>query len=69
VFARWTGFVALIGAVAFLITFVTILAGTHEDSVFGYGFLPGILALVIWAVATSAASYRAVTRIESRPST
>jgi hypothetical protein len=69
VFARWTGFVALIGAVAFLITFVTILAGTHEDSVFGYGFLPGILALVIWAVATSAASYRSVTRIESRPST
>jgi hypothetical protein len=69
VFARWTGFVALIGAVAFLITFMTILAGTHEDSVFGYGFLPGILALVIWAAATSAATYRAVSRIESRPST
>jgi len=27
--------------------------------VFGYGFLPGILALVIWSVATSVATYRA----------
>ena len=26
-----------------------------EDSVFGYGFLPGILALVIWSIATSIA--------------
>jgi len=67
VFARWTGFVALIGAVAFLITFVTILAGTHEDSVFGYGFLPGILALVIWAAASSAGTYRSLNRMKSRP--
>jgi len=66
VFARWTGFVALIGAVAFLITFVTILAGTHEDSVFGYGFLPGILALVIWAAASSAATYRSLNATKSR---
>jgi hypothetical protein len=33
---------------------------TGEDSVFGYGFLPGILALVIWSIATSIVSYRAV---------
>ena len=60
VFPRWTGIVALIGAVAFLITLVTVIAGTGEDSVFGYGFLPGILALVIWSIATSIAKYRAV---------
>ena len=60
VFPRWTGFVALIGAVAFLITFLTPIAGTDEDSVFGCGFLPGILALVIWSIATSISSYRAV---------
>ena len=29
---------------------------------FGYGCLPGIVALVIWAIATSAATYRALTR-------
>jgi len=60
VFARWTGIVALLGAVAFLITFLTLLEGTGEDSLGGYGFLPGILALVIWSIATSAASYRAI---------
>jgi uncharacterized membrane protein len=60
VFPRWTGIVALIGAVAFLITPLTVIAGTGEDSVFGYGFLPGILALVIWSTATSIATYRAV---------
>jgi hypothetical protein len=55
VFARWTGIVALLGAIAFLITFFTLIAGTGEDSVFGYGFLPGILALAIWSIATSIA--------------
>lgn len=60
VFPRWTGFVALVGAVAFLITFLTLIAGTGEDSVFGYGFLPGILALVTWSVATNIVSYRAI---------
>jgi uncharacterized membrane protein len=60
VFPRWTGIVALVGAVAFLITFLTVIAGTGEDSVFGYGFLPGILALVTWSIATSIVSYRAV---------
>jgi len=59
-FPRWTGVVALVGAVAFLITFLTLVAGAGEDSVFGYGFLPGILALVIWSMATSIAEYRAV---------
>jgi hypothetical protein len=60
VFARWTGFVALIGALSFLIAFLTVIAGLGEDSVFGFGFFPGILALVIWSIATSIARYRAL---------
>lgn len=60
VFARWVGIVALIGAISFLITFLAVIAGTGEDSVFGFGFFPGVLALVIWSAATSVASYRAV---------
>ena len=60
VFARWTGIVALVGALSFLITFLALIQGTSEDSVFGYGFLPGILALTIWSIATSLAAYRAV---------
>jgi len=60
VFARWTAMVALLGAVACLFTFMTLVVGTGEDSMFGYGFLPGILALVIWAIATSAAMHRAI---------
>ena len=60
VFARWTGIVALVGAVSFLITFLTLIAGTGEDSVSGYGFLPGIAALAIWSIATSIARYRAL---------
>ena len=60
VLPRWTGITALIGAVAFLVTFMTLIAGTGKDSVFGYGFLPGILTLVIWSTATSIARYRAV---------
>ncbi len=59
-FARWTGFVALLGAVSFLIAFLTLLAGLGEDSVFGFGFFPGVLALVIWSIATSIARYRAM---------
>ena len=51
---------ALLGALSFLITFPTLIAGTGEDSVFGFGFFPGVLALVIWSVATSIARYRAV---------
>ena len=60
VFPRWTGIVALIGAVCFLITFLTVIDGTTDGSVFGYAFFPAILSLVIWAVATSVARYRAV---------
>jgi hypothetical protein len=60
VFPRWTGIVALVGAVAFLITSLTLLDGPTEDSVFGYGFFPGFLALATWSIATSLASYRAV---------
>ena len=59
VVARWTGFAALLGAISFLITFLTLLAGTGEDSVFGFGFFPGVLALVVWSSATSIARYRA----------
>jgi hypothetical protein len=61
VFARWVGIVALLGAISFLITFLTLIAGTGEDSVFGFGFFPGVLALVIWSIATSIARYRAAT--------
>ena len=60
VFARWVGVVALIGAISFLIAFLTVIAGLGEDSVFGFGFFPGVLALVIWSIATSVAAYRAV---------
>jgi hypothetical protein len=67
VFARWTGFVALIGALSFLIAFLTLLAGLGEDSVFGFGFFPGVLALVIWSIATSIASYRALTTAAREP--
>ena len=60
VFPRWTGVVALIGAVSFLITFLTVLDGTTDGSPFGYGFFPGVVALVTWTIATSVARYRAV---------
>ena len=32
----------------------------QQNSYFGFGFFPGVLALVIWSIATSLASYRAV---------
>ena len=60
VFARWIAIVALLGGAAFFIAFFTLLAGPSEDSIFGYGFFPGFLALTIWAIATSVASYRTV---------
>jgi hypothetical protein len=62
VFARWTGYAALLGAIAFLITFLTLITGTGENSVFGYGFFPGVLALVIWSIATSITMYRPLVR-------
>jgi succinate dehydrogenase/fumarate reductase cytochrome b subunit len=60
VFARWIGIVALLGALAFLITFFTLIAGPSEDSVFGYGYFVGVLALATWSIATSIAKHRAV---------
>ena len=60
--ARWIGIVAILGAGAFCVTFFTLLAGPSEDSVFGYGFLLGWLALAIWSIATSTARYREVVR-------
>jgi hypothetical protein len=59
-FARWTAVVALIGGVVFFITFFTLIAGPSKDSIFGYGFFPGFLALTIWTIATSVVSYRTV---------
>jgi hypothetical protein len=59
VFARWIGIVALLGAISFLITFLAVIAGLGEDSLFGFGFFPGVLALVIWSIATSLAIDRA----------
>jgi hypothetical protein len=61
VLPRWIGGVALIGAVGFSIAFLTTLDGTADGSVFGYGFFPGIVALVTWSIATSITRYRAVT--------
>ena len=58
VFARWTGIVAVIGAVSFPVAFLTVLDGTTDGSPFGYGFFPGIVALVTWTVATSISTYR-----------
>ena len=60
VFPRWTGIVALIGAVSFLVALLTVIDGTTDGSPFGYAFFPGIVSLVIWTAATSIASYRAL---------
>ena len=57
-FARWIAIVALVGGLAYFITFFTLLAGPSKDSIFGYGFFPGFLALTIWSIAISIASYR-----------
>src|SRR4029079_2948278 len=60
VFSRWVGIVALVGGVAFLVALVAGIDGLGQDSLFGFGFFPGVLALVIWSIATSIARYRAV---------
>jgi hypothetical protein len=75
VLPRWTGVVALIGAVSFVITFLTTLDGTADGSIFGYGFFPGIVALVTWSVGTSITRYwasgsageMAATAVEAHP--
>ena len=60
VLARWTGFVALIGAACFFVTLLTILNNSGNGSAFGYAFFPAMLSFVVWTVATSLARYRAV---------
>jgi membrane-bound ClpP family serine protease len=65
-FARWTAIVALLGAVCFLITFLTVLDGTTDGSAFGYAFFPAIVSLVLWTAATSVSRYRTV--VAQRPS-
>jgi hypothetical protein len=65
VFARWTGVVALIGAVSFLVAFAAVLSGLGEDSIFGFGFFPGVLTLVIWSISTSIANYRTANSADS----
>ena len=57
-FARWTGIVALIGAVSFLTTSLTVINNKGSGSVFGYAFFPAILSLVTWTIATSVTIYR-----------
>jgi hypothetical protein len=65
--ARWIGVAALVGAFAFVITFLTLLAGPGEDSVFGYGFFVGFVTLAIWSIAMSLARYRALAAGEMVP--
>jgi hypothetical protein len=65
VFARWTGVVALVGAAGFLVAFAAVLSGLGEDSLFGFGFFPGVLPLVVWSIATSVAQYRALGALPS----
>jgi hypothetical protein len=57
--SRWTGVVAIVGGVSFLVAFAAVLSGLGEDSIFGFGFFPGVVALVIWSISTSIAGYRA----------
>jgi hypothetical protein len=61
VLARWSGYVAIIGSVCFLITFLTVLGGTTDGSAFGYAFFPALLSLVAWTVAAGVARYRTTT--------
>jgi hypothetical protein len=63
VFPRWTGVVALVGAFAFSVVFMTLLEGTDKDSVFGYGYLPGVLALVVWAIGTATTTHRELRKL------
>src|SRR3954451_21282866 len=53
VFARWTGFVALIGAACFFVTLWTILNNSGNGSTFGSAFVPAMLSVFVWTVASS----------------
>lgn len=68
ILARWIGIVAVVGAAAFVVTFVTLLAGPGKDSAFGYGFFVGFLALATWSIATSTAQHRPVPTTTREPS-
>jgi hypothetical protein len=57
-FTRWIAIVALVGGLAFFVTFLTLIAGPGADSIFGYGFFPGFLSLTTWSIAASIASHR-----------
>ena len=61
VLARWTGFVALIGAACFFVTLLTILNNSGNGSALGYAFFPALASFVVWTIATSLARYRYVT--------
>ena len=50
-FARWVGIVSLVGAGAFLLTFLTVFDSTGEESPFGVGFPIGFLCLAISSIA------------------
>jgi hypothetical protein len=69
VFARWTGLVALVGGVSFLITFLTVLDGSTDGSPFGYGFFPGAVALVTWTAATEHCHLPLSGQASARPGT
>ena len=58
VFARWTGIIALIGAVAFLVTFLAVTDADNDDTVFGIGYPVGFLSLAIWSAVTSFFTFR-----------
>ena len=58
VFPRWVAIVALLGGFSFFVTFFTLIADPNQDSVFGYGYFVGFLALAIWSAATSITTYR-----------
>jgi hypothetical protein len=51
--AGWTRIVALVGAVAFLLTFLTVLGGDGDESPFGAGYPLGFLCLIVWTVTAS----------------
>ena len=68
-FPAWIAIVALVGGLAFFITFFTLIAGPGADSIFGYGFFPGFLALTIWSIATSIASHRTLATSTSQSPT
>lgn len=52
-FARWTGIVAVIGAVCFLTTLLTVLNNKGNGSAFGYAFFPALPSLVATLTAES----------------